>query len=111
MQKESESRWRLNGVRVIHANELDINTPQTPGMNRAAAITYARTSARNAERTPLFVALRGGRGYAVVADRRISARVVERVLRRRAVAARIDGAATLSVHRLRAGTPSPSTQP
>jgi uncharacterized RmlC-like cupin family protein len=45
MQKESESRWRLNGVRVIHANELDINTPQTPGMNRAAAITYARTGA------------------------------------------------------------------
>ena len=38
----TQSRWRLDGVRVVHANELDINTPQTPGMNRAAAITYAR---------------------------------------------------------------------
>ena len=42
---EAESRWRLNGVRVVHANELDINTPQTPGMNRAAAITAARAGA------------------------------------------------------------------
>ena len=31
--------WRLHGVRVVHADELDANTPQTPGMNRAAAIT------------------------------------------------------------------------
>ncbi len=45
MQNATESRWRLNGVRVVHANELDINTPQTPGMNRAAAITYARAGA------------------------------------------------------------------
>ena len=35
----------LDGVRVVHANELDINTPQTPGMNRAAAITDARAGA------------------------------------------------------------------
>ena len=42
---ETDSRWRLNGVRVVHANELDINTPQTPGMNRAAAITAARAGA------------------------------------------------------------------
>src|SRR5499425_2616933 len=45
MQSATESRWRLNGVRVVHANELDINTPQTPEMNRAAAITYARAGA------------------------------------------------------------------
>jgi uncharacterized RmlC-like cupin family protein len=32
-------------VRVVRANELDINTPQTPGMNRAAAITTARAGA------------------------------------------------------------------
>jgi len=38
----SESQWKHHGVRVVHANELDINTPQTPGMNRAAAITRAR---------------------------------------------------------------------
>src|SRR5713226_9775064 len=37
--------WRLGGVRVVHANELDINTPQTPGMSRAAAITFARVGA------------------------------------------------------------------
>lgn len=29
----------------MHANELDLNTPQTPGMTRAAAITHARTGA------------------------------------------------------------------
>ncbi len=41
----NESDWRLRGVRVVHAGELDLNTPQTPGMNRAAAVTYARTGA------------------------------------------------------------------
>src|SRR4029453_1469939 len=39
------SDWRLHGVRVVHADELDVNTPQTPGMNRAAAITAARAGA------------------------------------------------------------------
>ena len=39
------SRWRHHGVRVVHAGELDANTPQTPGMNRAAAITHARAGA------------------------------------------------------------------
>ena len=42
---DHETKWRLHGVRVVHANELDTNTPQTPGMNRAAAITHARTGA------------------------------------------------------------------
>jgi uncharacterized RmlC-like cupin family protein len=41
----AESRWKFHGVRVVHANELDINTAQTPGMNRAAAITHARAGA------------------------------------------------------------------
>ncbi len=45
MQDAAESRWRLDGIRVVHADELDLNTPQTPGMNRAAAITYARAGA------------------------------------------------------------------
>ena len=45
MQDAAETRWRLDGVRVVHADELDLNTPQTPGMNRAAAITYARAGA------------------------------------------------------------------
>ena len=38
--------WRDHGVRIVKGNELDINTPQTPGMNRAAAITYARAGAQ-----------------------------------------------------------------
>src|SRR5436190_12880927 len=37
--------WRLHGVRVVRGDELDANTPQTPGMNRAAAITTARAGA------------------------------------------------------------------
>ena len=37
--------WRDTGVRVIPANQLDINTAQTPGMNRAAAINFARVGA------------------------------------------------------------------
>jgi uncharacterized RmlC-like cupin family protein len=37
--------WRLNGVRVVRGDELDTNTPQTTGMNRAAAITTARAGA------------------------------------------------------------------
>ena len=37
--------WRHNGVRVIPADQLDPNTPQTPGMNRAAAINFARVGA------------------------------------------------------------------
>ena len=45
MASQGEAKWRRHGVRVLHAHELDINTPQTPGMNRAAAITAARVGA------------------------------------------------------------------
>ena len=38
--------WRHNGVRVIKADQLDTNTAQTPGMNRAAAINLARVGAQ-----------------------------------------------------------------
>src|ERR1700716_3843201 len=41
----TESKWKHRGVRVVHANQLDITTAQTPGMNRAAAITNARAGA------------------------------------------------------------------
>jgi uncharacterized RmlC-like cupin family protein len=37
--------WKEHGVEIVHAGELDINTPQTSGMTRAAAITHARTGA------------------------------------------------------------------
>jgi uncharacterized RmlC-like cupin family protein len=38
--------WREHGVRIVHANQLDLNTPQTPGMTRAAAITLSMAGAR-----------------------------------------------------------------
>ena len=37
--------WRAHGVRIVHAGELDPNTPQTPGMHRQAAIDTARAGA------------------------------------------------------------------
>ena len=37
--------WRTDGVRVVKAGTLDTNTAQTPGMDRAAAITHARVGA------------------------------------------------------------------
>jgi uncharacterized RmlC-like cupin family protein len=37
--------WKTSGIRIVRAGELDTNTPQTPGMTRAAAITHARTGA------------------------------------------------------------------
>lgn len=42
----SDDHWRLHGVRVVHACDLDPNTPQTPGMNREAAITTATAGAQ-----------------------------------------------------------------
>jgi uncharacterized RmlC-like cupin family protein len=45
MANSGESQWKFHGVRVVHGNELDTNTAQTPGMNRAAAITHARAGA------------------------------------------------------------------
>ena len=41
-----EDRWKYSGVRVVPAGSLDGNTPQTPGMNRAAAINFARVGAQ-----------------------------------------------------------------
>jgi len=37
--------WKDNGVKIVRGNNLDPNTPQTPGMTRAAAITHAATGA------------------------------------------------------------------
>lgn len=45
MSTTSKSNWRDNGVRIIPATKLDSNTPQTPGMTRAAAINRARAGA------------------------------------------------------------------
>ena len=43
--KTVQTDWKHHGVRIVRAGELDTNTPQTPGMNRAAAITHARAGA------------------------------------------------------------------
>jgi uncharacterized RmlC-like cupin family protein len=37
--------WKRHGVRVIKPGQLDTNTPQTPGMDRAAAINRALAGA------------------------------------------------------------------
>ncbi len=41
----ADNDWRNDGVQVIPGDQLDGNTPQTPGMQRAAAITQARVGA------------------------------------------------------------------
>jgi uncharacterized RmlC-like cupin family protein len=38
--------WKVEGVRVIGAGQLDPNTHSGPGMNRAAAINFARVGAQ-----------------------------------------------------------------
>src|ERR1700756_5580780 len=37
--------WTTHGVKIVHSDELDLNTPQTSGMTRAAAITHAKAGA------------------------------------------------------------------
>jgi uncharacterized RmlC-like cupin family protein len=38
--------WKTHGVKVIPGDCLDANTAQTPGMERAAAINFARVGAQ-----------------------------------------------------------------
>ena len=42
----AEPLWKHDGVRVVGANQLDGNTAQTPGMDRKAAINFARVGAQ-----------------------------------------------------------------
>jgi uncharacterized RmlC-like cupin family protein len=37
--------WRSDGIKIIPGDRLDTNTPQTPGMTRAAAINRAMAGA------------------------------------------------------------------
>jgi len=46
MSQRDAIDWKAHGVKVIPKNSLDPNTPQTPGMSRAAAINYARAGAQ-----------------------------------------------------------------
>jgi uncharacterized RmlC-like cupin family protein len=45
-EKEESPNWRNAGVKVIKGSQLDPNTAQTPGMERAAAINLARVGAQ-----------------------------------------------------------------
>ena len=45
--------WREHGVRIVRGTDLDSNTPQTPGMTRAAAINFARAGARKLYRNAI----------------------------------------------------------
>src|SRR5262245_12294785 len=42
---DEKPNWREHGVRIVHSDQLDLNTPQTPGMTRAAAINHATAGA------------------------------------------------------------------
>jgi uncharacterized RmlC-like cupin family protein len=44
--REQTPKWKHDGVRVIPGHALDPNTPQTTGMDRKAAINYARVGAQ-----------------------------------------------------------------
>ena len=46
MSDQHHHHWKDSGVRVIPGDQLDANTAQTPGMNRAAAINFARVGAQ-----------------------------------------------------------------
>ena len=43
---DEEERWKHDGVRVIPGDQLDPNVPSTPGMDRKAAIDFARAGAQ-----------------------------------------------------------------
>jgi uncharacterized RmlC-like cupin family protein len=42
----SQIDWKIHGVKVIPGDQLDPDTAQTPGMDRAAAINLARVGAQ-----------------------------------------------------------------
>ena len=46
MTEPTPPRWKHDGVCVVPAEQLDPNTAQTPGMDRKAAINFARTGAQ-----------------------------------------------------------------
>jgi uncharacterized RmlC-like cupin family protein len=45
MEDPMSTDWRTHGVKIIPGDKLDSNTPQTPGMTRAAAINRATAGA------------------------------------------------------------------
>jgi len=45
-ERSQEPDWKNHGLRIIRAGALDSNTPQTPGMTRAEAISHAKVGAQ-----------------------------------------------------------------
>jgi uncharacterized RmlC-like cupin family protein len=46
MSQSEAVDWKAHGVKVIPKDSLDTNTAQTPGMDRTAAINFARVGAQ-----------------------------------------------------------------
>jgi uncharacterized RmlC-like cupin family protein len=46
MLPSQNTDWKNHGLRIIRGGELDTNTPQTPGMSRAEAISHAKVGAQ-----------------------------------------------------------------
>jgi uncharacterized RmlC-like cupin family protein len=46
MSQSEPPDWRNAGVRVVKSDRLDANTPQTPGMQRAVAVNFARVGSQ-----------------------------------------------------------------
>jgi len=45
-EQPNDPDWEHHGIRIVRSDQLDMNTPQTAGMSRAAAITHARAGAQ-----------------------------------------------------------------
>ena len=45
MSERPPLEWKFHGVRVVRGTDLDPNVPQTQGMQRAAAVNFARVGA------------------------------------------------------------------
>jgi uncharacterized RmlC-like cupin family protein len=45
-ERGQEPDWKNHGLRIIRGGALDSNTPQTPGMTRAEAISHAKVGAQ-----------------------------------------------------------------
>jgi uncharacterized RmlC-like cupin family protein len=44
--ENSMTDWKTHGLRIVRSGELNSNTPQTPGMTRAEAISHASAGAQ-----------------------------------------------------------------
>src|SRR3984885_7219831 len=45
-RRDEATDWETHGLRIVRGGELDSNTPQTPGMTRAEAISRASAGAQ-----------------------------------------------------------------